>query len=82
MHGPRPICADCIHVSEDLETCTPFPNGIPAEILQSKKDHRVPFEGDGDVQFLPIEGSELTGDPEQPIPWLVIQPGGETDEED
>lgn len=74
MMGSRPICADCQHASDDLLTCVAFPDGIPKEILESEKDHRKPIDGDDDVIFLPVEGSELTGDPAQPIPWLTIQP--------
>lgn len=74
--GPRPICADCIHAEPDLSVCTAFPDGIPKEIENMVRDHRRPYAGDEGITFQPREGSELTGDPSQPIPWLIVQPEG------
>ena len=79
--GPKPICAECIHADPNLATCTAFPEGIPAEIFMSETDHRIPVDGDGGIQFTPRKGSALTGNPEQLIPWLVLQPDKPAQEE-
>ena len=51
-----PECVKCKHLEIDLDsdismTCAGFPNGIPSEILVSKKDHRKPYPGDHGIQF-------------------------------
>ena len=42
----------CIHlVDGDGMRCDAYPQGIPDEILESEVDHRLPYAGDGGVQF-------------------------------
>ena len=48
----RPQCADCAYRdNEDLFRCLAFPQGIPADILQNKIDHKKPYKGDHGIQF-------------------------------
>lgn len=37
-------CIKCVHLSDDIETCPAFPNGIPNSILyeMGKHDHVLP----------------------------------------
>lgn len=52
--GILPLCECCKHFDRDNEegtTCKVFPLGIPLEIIAWQKDHRLPYEGDGGVQF-------------------------------
>jgi len=35
--------------------CKAFPNDIPGKILTGEHDHTEPYEGDGGIQFEPIE---------------------------
>lgn len=56
--GPAPICMFCTRLIESGDddapfTCDAFPEGIPERILSSDADHRLPFPGDGGLQFLP-----------------------------
>jgi len=54
-----PICWKCKHYREDV-TCAAFPEGIPAEILESEADHRRPYAGDHGIHFEPLP--EKNGD--------------------
>ena len=47
-----PLCWQCKHYHEDV-TCTAFPAGIPAEILDSKANHRDSYAGDHGIRFEP-----------------------------
>lgn len=55
-----PMCGVCTHLHRD-ETgkglipwrCDAYPQGIPAEILHSRVDHREAYDGDGGIQFEP-----------------------------
>ena len=51
-HAPIPICWKCKHYRDDV-TCAAFPQGIPAEILDSEADHREPYPGDQGMRFEP-----------------------------
>jgi|GEM_PF-4753786 len=72
--GPRSMCFECIHANDGWGSCTAFPDGIPNSILLGDVDHRVPVEGDGGIQFVPVAGSNIPADPSQEIPGAVIQP--------
>lgn len=57
---PAPICVGCVRFHGlDPNTpgapalCDAFPKGIPTEIIDSEVDHRAPYSGDHDLQFLP-----------------------------
>lgn len=80
----RPICFDCIHfdtVGNLGDSCSAYPEGIPEEIFRSIADHRRPYRDDGGIRFEPVDGSKLTGDPDQIIPWLgAFQPRQEAEE--
>jgi hypothetical protein len=39
--------------------CDAFQNGIPDQIAQGFNTHRMPFPGDGGIQFEAIEQSNL-----------------------
>jgi hypothetical protein len=52
-------CASCRHLLT-VGTCRAFPAGIPLAIAASRRDHRAPFPGDGELRF-----SE-SDDPESP----------------
>jgi hypothetical protein len=54
-----PICWDCRHYRTDA-SCSAFPDGIPAEILDSEADHRRPYPGDRGIRF-ELKKQELTG---------------------
>ncbi len=51
-------CADCVHFwrhRRDVTSCNafPFPEWIPAPLIQNKADHSKPYPGDHGVHFLP-----------------------------
>lgn len=59
------MCFNCVHWhSENMDgmTCTVFPDGIPDEITNNTFDHRMPFPGDGGVQFQPHPGKRAKGE--------------------
>ena len=51
---PIPLCWSCKHYRENV-TCSAFPKGIPAEILDSEFDHHNPIRGDHGIRFEPKE---------------------------
>ena len=62
-----PICGGCKHLTggklfdeehpNNPPTCAAFPDGegIPWDILLSKRDHRDPYSGDNGVRFEPVD---------------------------
>ena len=73
MQADMAICIECKlkHKNQFIGwTCDAFPLGIPDAIVLMEHDHRRPFEGDDGVTFEPIDGSEVSKDPDEPIPWL------------
>ena len=69
--GRAPICLGCQHFDRDRDdklTCSAFPDGIPAAILNNQHDHRTPYRGDGGIVFSPVTpddeayADELFGD--------------------
>jgi len=60
MIGPEPLCMKCKHLQETPpgewgEKCAAFPDGIPAEIFVCAVDHTKPYDGDGGIQFEPVD---------------------------
>lgn len=56
-----PICYGCTHFIQHPDKsrgfgqfCAAFPAGIPADILESRADHRQPYPDDAGVQFVPL----------------------------
>ena len=55
-----PICQGCKHLRRTNDAplldpmCDAFPQGIPADILLSRADHRQPFSGDNGIRFDPV----------------------------
>ncbi len=45
------ICTKCIHINEDGQTCTAFPEAIPGDILTGEIKHTEPYSGDNGIQF-------------------------------
>lgn len=55
------LCATCVHLHRDNHsdtTCDAFPEGIPAEIIESRFDHHEPHPDDNGIQFAPITNKE------------------------
>ncbi|HZO29806.1 MAG TPA: hypothetical protein VFH48_27840 [Chloroflexota bacterium] len=53
-----PICMVCRHLTRDAGwgyRCAAFPSGIPDAIIESRVDHRMPFNGDNGVRFWPVD---------------------------
>jgi hypothetical protein len=50
------LCVWCIHLHRDvyeiIPTCEAFPNGIPAQIIDSEADHRHTYPNDNGIQFV------------------------------
>jgi len=53
--GSRPwksdTCSACRHLRQGSQTCAAFPDGIPPEIWQAWRGHRLPIDGDNGIQF-------------------------------
>jgi hypothetical protein len=79
--GPRCICPECRHFDQNAPlvneagkaapgwVCVAFPAGIPSSIATMAHDHRRAFDGDGGVRFEPLEGSKVSPNPADPLPW-------------
>jgi len=59
--GPAPICMWCTHLRQDKTdwppACDAYPHGIPEPIMDSDVDHRQPYDGDGGIQFEPVDAA-------------------------
>lgn len=53
MKAMLPICQVCRHFDRDANRCEVFPDGLPADILEHRADHRWPYPGDGGIRFEP-----------------------------
>lgn len=56
-----PICLDCKHLDRgegDRMTCRAFPDGIPADIIESDADHTQPYPGDHGIRYAPMTPAE------------------------
>ena len=47
-------CRECIFYISNKK-CSVYSNGIPEKIWDGEHDHTEPYEGDGGIQFEPIE---------------------------
>ena len=57
----RSLCLKCQNLNDDnvdgdVTTCQAFPNGIPDDILRKGFDHRLEYQGDNGVRFVPDAG--------------------------
>ncbi len=50
----EPICFACKHLL-GWPICRAFLGGIPKDIRDGKDEHRTPREGDGGIQFEPLQ---------------------------
>ena len=56
-----PICLGCSHFREQdgaKFSCDAYPGGIPEQIIRSEVDHRQPYSGDKDIQYVPKTPSD------------------------
>lgn len=65
MRTPRPMCDGCQWLRYDpakpditAYRCVAFPDGIPAPIITSQRDHRQPYPGDRGVRFAPLSARD------------------------
>jgi hypothetical protein len=56
-----------VYLTGEGMTCAAYPSGIPAEILDSDVDHRLPYAGDHGIHFMQ--------DPAKPEPDLTVFEG-------
>lgn len=49
-----PMCVYCKHIAAEGLTCAAYPGGIPAAIVESRRDHRQAYRGDGGIRFDPV----------------------------
>ena len=54
-----PQCFRCVHYRGEMR-CAAFPEGIPAEIVQGKHNHREPYPGDNGIRYEPLPDTEPT----------------------
>ena len=52
------FCARYHRDNADAFTCDAFPDGIPEPLFLSQHDQRIPFPGDGGLQFELLPGKE------------------------
>lgn len=62
---PEPQCLSCARWKSPLDdplgqqTCSAFPFGIPADILNNHADHRETFSGDLGLRWISHDGAEF-----------------------
>jgi len=47
-------CVSCLHyrgIKDGVHVCDAFKEGIPYEILNLGRDHRIPYKGDNGIVF-------------------------------
>ena len=55
-------CSFCRHLTVpvgEVATCTAFPDGIPDDVRDTTRDHRVPLPDDNDVQWEPLTPEDV-----------------------
>ncbi|NUQ00208.1 MAG: hypothetical protein HUU35_10175 [Armatimonadetes bacterium] len=58
------LCDICRHYRQGTGGCDAFPEGIPQVMFDARHDHRLPYPGDGGIQFEvePELGEEAVAD--------------------
>ena len=51
--SPIPLCFLCKRYQDSYQ-CEAFPQGIPADVIASRVDHRRPLAGDQGLQFAAV----------------------------
>jgi hypothetical protein len=64
VNYPEPQCFDCARFKprKGKWVCDAFHKGIPEDILRSKHNHKIPYEGDNGLMFVMSTTEEVQWD--------------------